>query len=343
MSDSPGGTAAAAGPTAAAVRLGPMTLHDIQCLVMSAIANERLFFCFGRILLLAGASRLPRPLPLRPFPHNHAALHVVRIGKLVEQGKVRHVVSLGERLDILTQRVRVAGDVHDRTKLADKLDGVVIQTSPRRVHEHGPKVAFAQVEPLLLEPLEGLHLVAQQGGRELLAAAPGNHDVLHAVGLDVVLCGRHRPLGNLSSHAPPKVFRHRDREVPVPAVQLQQVVLWFPALRPRVLDRPLEHVDAHPSVGLREVSLQLAVGEVPAAHVEGLRHVVHPEHLLLLPAPADQGGNVAFLQPLCGRELLPQLLRLGLPLLVELSVVQQGHHGLAGKRGVEVGLEDLLR
>mmetsp|Transcript_7991 Transcript_7991/g.16356 ORF Transcript_7991/g.16356 Transcript_7991/m.16356 type:complete len:241 (-) Transcript_7991:388-1110(-) len=239
------------------------------------------------------------------------------------------------------QGVRVARDVNDGVELAHKLHGVRVQASPRRIDQNGFEVALRKIETLLLEPLEGL-LVAEPSAGEVFAAAPRDEHVASPIFLDVVLCGRYRRLGNLRSHTHLKIIRHGNGEVAVPAVQLEQVV-GFALLVACVFDRPLEHVNAHASIRLGEPPFQLLVLEVLAIHRQGFDNIVGAEHNFLLPASTDHRRNVALLEALRRPQGLLQLLRLGLPLVVQFSVVKQRDHSLPGKRGVEVGLEDLLR
>src|SRR5690554_93921 len=78
------------------------------------------------------------------------AFQMVGVGELVEDGEPFQFMSLADLLQIFVQRLRVAGDIQDMRIFADLLYRMFIQTGPRRVDQHGGKVAFVQRQPLHL-------------------------------------------------------------------------------------------------------------------------------------------------------------------------------------------------
>mmetsp|Transcript_44334 Transcript_44334/g.143863 ORF Transcript_44334/g.143863 Transcript_44334/m.143863 type:complete len:232 (+) Transcript_44334:995-1690(+) len=83
----------------------------------------------------------------------------------------------------------------------------------------------------------------------------------------------------------PKVWRKRDRETAIAAVELAEVGAVEPARR---LNRPPQHGAAHLCVWLREGPFGLQVDALAAArHRQPLLHRLAPDHYLDLARPAD--------------------------------------------------------
>ena len=78
----------------------------------------------------------------------HAALHMVRIGELIEQRQPGNLMRLRQRLQIVAQRLGVAGDVKDARIGLHHLHRFVIQPAARWIDKNGFALIALQVDAL---------------------------------------------------------------------------------------------------------------------------------------------------------------------------------------------------
>ena len=232
------------------------------------------------------------------------------------------VVQLG---DVGGQGLRVAGDVEDALEAPGQLAGVRVHAGAWRVDEDAAEVVALQVDAR--QAAERAHLV--EGLGQFLGGQTHQLDVVHAVVGQVGQGGIHRGLADLGGQYLAHAGGQRQGEVAVAAVQLEQVIL---ALAERIVG-PAEHLLADPAIGLGEGTFRLAVVEAAPGHVELLGHVVAADHQALATRATDQADV----------ERARQFFRLGLPGVVQRTVIGQGYQGVAGQGGEELHLEQFER
>ncbi|MCY1423485.1 hypothetical protein D9M71_391960 [compost metagenome] len=177
-----------------------------------------------------------------------------------------------------------------------------------------------------MQAAERTHFV--QGFGQLFGGQAHQGDVIHRVFAEIAQRRVDRGLADFGGEHFAYAGGEGQGEVAVAAIQFQQIIGAIPE---RIV-RPVEHLLVHRTVGLGERAFRLAVAEGAAADVQLLDHVIVTDDFALALGAADD-ADVQVRRQFRSRRM---------PMLVQRTVIAQGDHCVAGQRGQELHLEQLV-
>ena len=231
------------------------------------------------------------------------------------------VVQLG---DVGRQGFRVAGDIKDVVETPGQFTGVRVHAGARWIDEYATELVTFQIDTV--QATERTHFVERFG--QLFGGQAHQCDVIHSVFAEVAQRRIYRRLADFGGQDFTYAGCQRQGEIAVAAIQFEQIVS---AIAQRFVC-PVQHLLVHRAVRLGERAFRLAVAEGTAADFKLLDHIILADDFTFALGATDDADA----------QVRRQLGRCRVPMLVQRTVVAQGDHRVAGQRGQELHLKQLV-